>query len=927
VSQLPTGTVTFLFTDLERSTRLWEEQPEAMKAALARHDELLAEAVGAHGGHVIKGTGDGLHAVFSTAQSAVAASIAGQRALAAEPWSRIGPFRVRMGVHTGVADQRAGDYFGPVVNRAARLMAVAYPGQILCSQATADLARDALPASIGVLELGGYRLGDLDRPEVLFQVTHPDLDDVFPPPRTADAPAGNLPRQVTSFVGHEDQLTAIAAELEQSAVVTLTGVGGVGKTRLALEAAARQGPRYRDGVWLCALASVREADGVPDAALEAFRVEPRQGVRAEEVLRQFLRAKELLLVLDNCEHLLRPVARLVTEVVRECRGVRVLATSREGLSISGERIMVVPSLDVPVSTQDLDAIAASNAVQLFVSRAQGVRAGFMLDTTNAASVAQICQRLDGVPLAIELAAARAAMLTPAELARRLDQRFRVLTGSERGVVERHQTLRASIDWSYELLGDAERQLLDRLSVFVGGFTLAAAEAVTSGDGIERVEVFELLAGLVARSLVVADTEGAETRYRLLETIRQYAQERFELDGTATQVRDAHLGYFTTFVEDVAAGMSTAAELEWVERAAREADNMRAALAWAIETENAEAILRFFGREELWSGFSEIGRVLEAAAPAALGISRLADDCRYPLMLAFAAMHVFGRGDVEKMRRYCEDALAAEARLGCEPSVSVAAARSMVGTAAGDVDELLAYRERAIAICRARQDDRALAFNLANSALGHALEGKDIALAVAEVDEALSVAQQVAAPRVVGVVQGFAAFVLADVDPERARALMRAAMAAKASNRIPGPIESMLGDVAERLGDRRQALELFAKGLEQHHWLGQPELVGRALRRIGLLLADHDPETAAVLVGAAVQGSRAMTLTKRVQDQHARGIAALGAVLGRQPIPGAPGDRRHDGRARRGRAGAHRGRPSLVGPRCGRPSRAVRQVGC
>jgi tetratricopeptide (TPR) repeat protein len=373
-------------------------------------------------------------------------------------------------------------------------------------------------------------------------------------------------------------------------------------------------------------------------------------------------------------------------------------------------------------------------------------------------------------------------------------------------------------------------------------------------------------------------EGAETRYGLLETIRQYAQERLESDGTAAHVRDAHLRYFTTFLEEVATGVSTAAELDWTALAAREADNVRAALAWAIETEDTEAILRFFGREELWEAFTEISRTLEAAAPSALRISGLADDCRFPLMLAFAAMHAFGRGDVDDMRRYCEDALAAEARLGCEASVSVAAARSMVGTAAGDVDELIEYRERAVAICRARQDYRRLAFNLANSALGRALEGKDMARAVAEIDEALSVAQRVAAPRV-GVVQGFAAFVLADVQPERARALMRAAMAAKASNRIPGPIESMLGDVAERLGDHRQALELFAKGLEQHHWLGQPELVGRALRRIGLLLVERDPETAAVLIGAAVRGSRAMTLTQRVQDQHAQGIVALAAALG------------------------------------------------
>ena len=536
MGELPSGTVTFLFTDLESSTRLWEEHPEAMKAALARHDELLRDAIESHGGHVVKTTGDGVHGAFATADDAVAAAVDGQRALAAEPWGPTGALRVRMGLHTGSAQQREGDYYGPALNRAARLMSVASPGQVLSSQATADLVRDALPHDVALVDLGGHQLRDLARPEVVFQVTHPDLPADFPAIRTLDAPRGNLPRQVTSFIGRDDELARIESELEQTPVVTLTGVGGVGKTRLALEVASRLASRCADGAWLVELAGVRETDAVADAVLDVFGVD-RGALTTEQMLLQFLRGKELLLVLDNCEHVLRASAGLVGELVRECPGARVLATSREGLNVAGERILVVASLDVPddagpihdkaVDDATVDAITRSDAVRLFAERARAVRAGFDIDAGNAAAVAQVCRRLDGVPLAIELAAARIGMLTPAELAERLDQRFRVLTGIERGAVERHQTLRAAIDWSYDLLTEPERRVLERLSVFAGGFTLAAAEAVAAGPDVDTFDVFELLAALVARSLVVADREGTGTRYRLLETIRQYAQERLD----------------------------------------------------------------------------------------------------------------------------------------------------------------------------------------------------------------------------------------------------------------------------------------------------------------------------------------------------------------------------------------------------------------
>ena len=473
--ELPTGTVTFLFTDLEGSTRLWEDYPQAMRGALARHDEILRGAVEGQGGVVVKSTGDGLHAAFASAEGALLAAAAGQAGLAAQAFEVTGPLRVRMGIHTGAGDLRDGDYFGPALNRAARLMAVGHGGQVLVSLATEELVRDTLPSELGLVELGEHRLRDLSRAERVFQLRAAGLAAEFPALRSLDALPGNLPVQVTSFVGREQQLTRVARDLREARLVSLTGVGGVGKTRLALAVAAEVAPEYRDGAWLVELAGVRDPDGVPDAVVATFGLQPSGGRSATETLLEFLRGKQLLLVLDNCEHLLRVVADLVGSVMRGCPDVRMLATSREGLNVAGEHMLGVPSLGMADEGADLETVAGCDAVVLFVDRARAVRAGFALDDTNVAAVAQVCRRLDGIALAIELAAARVAMLTPNELARRLDQRFRLLAGGQRGVVERHQTLRAAIDWSYDLLSEAEQVLLARLAVFVGGFSLEAAE--------------------------------------------------------------------------------------------------------------------------------------------------------------------------------------------------------------------------------------------------------------------------------------------------------------------------------------------------------------------------------------------------------------------------------------------------------------------
>jgi predicted ATPase len=693
---------------------------------------------------------------------------------------------------------------------------------------------------------------------------------------------GNLPRRVTSFVGRADELTRVADALEDSPVVTLTGVGGVGKTRLAVEVAASAASEYRDGAWLCELDTVRDPDAVPDALVEVFGLEPRPGVTATELVLKFLRAKQLLVVLDNCEHLLKPVAELVKRVVGECPGVRVLTTSREGLNVAGERILAVPSLELPEDPAELDFIARTDAVRLFAERAGAVRAGFALDSTNAAAVAQICRRLDGVPLAIELAAARIGMLTPADLARRLDERFRILTGSERGAVERHQTLRAAIDWSYELLDDAGRTLLGRLSVFAGGFTLAAAEAVASGDGIEGDAVFELLAGLVARSLVEADTEGIETRYRLLETIRQYAGERLRVAGDTDRVRDRHAHYYAAFGETAAAGIMSPAELEWRQRFGHELDNLRVALAWAIEKSDVDTTLRLLALDQqpLVVFSPELGVMLRSAAETALAIPGLADDPRYPMVLVSLGIQCQIRGDLEEATRYCDDAVAAEKRLGIEPTPAVPTTRVFVAVTEGLVDQFVEHAERALAICRARDDRVELAGALTQAAMGHALRGDDMEVASSEIDEALEIAHELGVPSLLGGTSASAAFVLADVDPERARALMHQALGTKEALHLSAmPQYSMLGDVAERLGERRHALELFTIGMNEMHWVGHTEVVGRMLRRVGLGLVDDAPEEAALLIGAGTSFSHGWTLTRRVVEDQERGIQALNAALG------------------------------------------------
>ncbi|HSR20399.1 MAG TPA: adenylate/guanylate cyclase domain-containing protein [Anaerolineales bacterium] len=605
--------LTFLFTDLEGSTKLWEAFPERMQGALARHDAILRRAVEGNGGRVIKSTGDGVHAAFESGASAVAAALDAQQTLAQSSWDEIQPhaLRVRIGVHTGEAQARGGDYYGPALNRAARLMAVGHGGQTLLSNTTANLVRDHLPPETSLRDLGQKRLKDLVRPEHIFQLDHPQLRSDFPPVRSVDAFPNNLPVQITSFVGRERELEQARERLASTHLLTLIGPGGTGKTRLSLQLAAEVLPSYPDGVWVAELASVADPALVTRTVATAFGLRDQQGMPIDELLIDFLREKSLLLVIDNCEHLVDACAQLIERLLLACANLKILASSREALGIAGEAVYRVPSLGLPnTSDGTLESVGQSESVQLFSERAFAANPQFTLSAQNAPAVAQIVRRLDGIPLALELAAARLTTFSAEQVAARLDDRFRLLTGGSRTALPRQQTLRALIDWSYDLLGEGERSLFRRFAVFAGGCTYEAIEQVCS-----QLDVLDLLTQLVNKSLVAVEEEDGETRYRLLETIRQYARDKLVELGEAEEARRAHFGFFMKYVQLAAPKLGTAEALIWIRRLDTENDNIRAALEWGIQNELGATLQLFPDLVWFWNrrGHEEEGRNFITAA--------------------------------------------------------------------------------------------------------------------------------------------------------------------------------------------------------------------------------------------------------------------------------------------------------------------------
>jgi predicted ATPase/class 3 adenylate cyclase len=578
---LPTGTVSFLFSDVEGSTARWESHRDAMQAAMRRHDAIFAQVVAARGGSVFKTIGDAFCVAFATAPAAIGAALEIQHAVAAEDWSSVDGLRVRMAVHTGDADERDGDYFGPVVNRVARLLATGHGGQVLVSGVAADLSQGALPPQTALRDLGSHRLRDLAYPEQVYQLTGGGLDATFPPLRTLDALPNNLPLQLTSFLGREDEVAEIRALVERSRLVTLVGAGGVGKTRTSLQVAAELLDRFPDGVWFVELAPLRDASVIETVVLSVMGV-ANTSVSATSPF-DILKGRRALLVFDNCEHLVHDAAAVIDRLLRTCAHISVIASSREGLGIGGEVVFRMPSLAVPPDRRTLTAeeARAFGAIALFVDRAQALDRDFELTDDNATVVGEICRQLDGIALAIELAAPRIKLLSPRALLERLTERFRLLTGGSRAALPRQQTMRALIDWSYDLLTEAEQRVFRRVSVFAGGWTLEAATAVCTDAEVEEWDLLDLLGALVDKSLIVTERTGDEQRYRMLESTRQYARERLTQSAEQQRFLRRHAEYVAQFHAAINDARWRTPLLATRRRLEAERDNTRAALTWTL----------------------------------------------------------------------------------------------------------------------------------------------------------------------------------------------------------------------------------------------------------------------------------------------------------------------------------------------------------
>jgi predicted ATPase len=676
-----------------------------------------------------------------------------------------------MALHTGEAEERSGDYFGPAVNRCARLMTAAHGGQIVCSAATAAVAMGILPAGVSLVDLGEHRLRDLVTPEHVFQVTDVRVAVSFPPLRSLSAVPTNLPTPSTRFVGRVEELARIGAALAQSRLVTLTGVGGVGKTRLALEAGDEALASFPDGVWFVELAAVTDPATVVDTVCAVLGIHAQLGRTSEDTLEEFVRSRRMLALLDNCEHVIGEAAAVAVRLVSGSGGSRVLATSREGLAVPGERVLPVAPLALPSGDHPVEVLT-SDAVRLFVERAVDARDDFVAGPADAPMLSRLCRRLDGIPLAIELAAARVRSISPMDIATHLDQRFRLLSAGRRTAPTRQQTLRGAIDWSYQLLDETERVLFARLSAFAGGFDLPAAEAVTTGGVIDTFDVVDVLDRLVDKSLVAVDMSSDANRYRLYETIRDYGWERLASAGETETVARRHCEYFATLAEQAGCGLRGPDEQLWGDRAEAALENLRVALAWAIGADEADLALRIVAGLAVSGGYRG-GIPFGAAAAEAAALAGADDNLLRPLALSSAAWTALHHGEHEQATELAEAAVAATRGWPDDPTrlqirgevLSVAAAVAVMQPDLADRAFELAEERREVAVAAAE------AYQMIQSLVFRAPLTNDVDAGA----EALRLARTVGNPTMLAYSLTILALLVMESDPVQARALLAEAV--------------------------------------------------------------------------------------------------------------------------------------------------------
>ena len=822
-----------------------------MRAALAAHDEVLRNAIEAHGGWLFKHTGDGVCAAFASPRSAVDAAVAAQRAL---------ELAVRMGIATGEAELRDGDYFGAVLNRAARVMAAGHGGQILLAESTAGLL-----SGLDLVDLGPRRLRDLPTAVGLFQVRAPGLQADFPALRALDASPGNLRPAPTSFIGRGSEVAELQTAVKAHRLMTLTGVGGVGKTRLALEVAARLVDEFPDGVWFFELAAVTDPAAIPDAVAAVLGITQQPGKTVSESVAAALEGRVRLLVIDNCEHVLDAAADLIEAILAHSATVRILATSREGLGVPDEQVWPVRSLDAAAGID-------SAAVSLFVERAQGIAPSFsIVDGDDAAAVTEICQRLDGIPLAIELAASRMASMTASEMRDRLDHRFRLLVGSRRGL-ERHHTLRHAVAWSYDLLDDTEKTVLDRCSVFAGGFDLQTACAVAGSDDLDEYAILEVLDALVRKSLLVADRSSGRTRFSMLETIRQFAEEQLVASGAATEARTAHARYFAGREADITALWDSPRQRAAYDWFSVELANLRTAFRWAADQGDldvAATLATYVG----WLGVGVQTLEPIAWAEELIESARTVDHPRLAFLYVIAS-RCFTTGRIEAAVGYCDAGQIVAGRSRDAPPYGIEGVLGVVYLAIGQ-PERLAELCRAQLARRRDNDVHLRAWLVAALALaGSGGEAMDSA------DGLIEAAEATGNPHLLALALGAYGGAFRDADPIGAlNAVGRGLVIAQDSgNRtIASTLASFLARLEAEHGDPVAALDHLTLAIRNYHNAGDTTTIRVPLASLAALfdrLGRYEP-------AATVAGFAPIPIAAAAVPEITTAIAHLREILGDQ----------------------------------------------
>ncbi|MEE9581372.1 MAG: tetratricopeptide repeat protein [Acidimicrobiia bacterium] len=858
MSQLPSGTVTFLFTDIEGSTRLAQDLGPDYQSVIEEHHRLVREGLDAGGGTEVSTEGDSFFCVFTNTRAAVETAASLQRALASFSWSAGAEVRVRMGLHTGEGTLGGDNYIGLDVHRAARIAAAAHGGQVLVSDATRALTETKLPRGVALSDLGLHGMRDLPHPERLHQLLIDGLPNSFPAPRSVDAQPNNLPTQLTSFVGRDQELAEAADLIGGARLLTLTGVAGSGKTRLALESAARVVDRFPHGVWFVELAALTDAAFLEEEVATVLRIQQQPGRDLFETILEVLRPKAVLIVLDNCEHVLDSAAKFVGAALGYAPNLRVVATSREPLGVPGEVTLRVAPLSLPQADEVRDGAGSglSDAVRLFADRGASADPSFRLTADNAESITHICQRLDGLPLAIELAAARLRSFSPAEIASRLDDRFGLLTGGTRTSLPRQHTLRAAVDWSYELLSDAEQKLFDRLSVFADGFTMDAVEAVC-GEG--AVDVVDTVIRLVDQSMVVAESRlGSGTRYRLLETLRQYGWQRLEERGEDVEIRTRHAEFFLRISDEARPHLHGRNHGDWMQRLSAEHENCRAALDWCRDTGEVEVYLRLVAG---WGGFW-LGFGLWAEARRRLTEALDLERGKHPelrLGAILASAQVFVAEDRDRAGALAEEALDLADRHGdAETMVSALILGGYTAKHHNDIPRAEHLLERALQLSgeEGMEHERARAL----VTLGNVYSRQDNEKARYYLEEGLALHRKL--ENLSGVAQalhylGAGAASSGDFDDAVAwleEGLRVDALVGGRDN--SGHILMELGEVRRLQGDAAGATKLLWKGLEFLTDAGDQNCAARTRTRLGLLalsegsFSDANDHLATSLVASA-----------------------------------------------------------------------------